>query len=445
VATDNDRPRVQNSLDQAPDPRRDDRLEALRGILFDGYRERVDDLETTLDDIEHQIKDEEALIATVTPVVGDAIRRRIRDAREEMIEALYPIIGQLVVRAVSEAIRDLARTIDAQVRTSFTPQVLWWRLRARIGGASPGEMALRQALPFQVAQVFLIHRRTGLLLQHVSIESETATDSDLIGSMLTAIRDFAEDAFGRGQEADLDVVDYGERRILIEAGEHAYLAVVVDGVEPPGFRSTMRDVIIDICNTHARVLRDYDGDPTPLSSAQEALRSLMVPASPPGLSTMQKRLLAGAFGVLFVCVIMGCAAGRWAWQAWLGTPTPTAVPVIAEATASATPTPLPTLTHTPTPRPTHTATSTPRPTPAPPPGVMTGHVWMRGQPTETAPLLGIIVERGEAVTVLAVYGEWCKIEWAPEGESQVVGWVPLRWVGTMKPIPNWIVTPMPEG
>ncbi len=429
------------ATDDAPGKRREAGLEALRAILFGGYRERVAGIESRLEDVEHRITDEEALLATVTPVLGDAIRRRIRDAREEMIEALYPIIGQLVVRAVSEAIRDLARKIDAQVRTSFTPQVLWWRLRARIGGASPGELALREALPCRVMQVFLIHRETGLLLRHVRAEGEPEDDSDLIGSMLTAIRDFTEDAFGRGQEADLDVVEYGDRRILIEACEHAYLAVVVDGVEPPGFRAEMRERIIDIGNQYASVLRDYDGDPAVLSSTEASLRSLMGPPSPPALSGMQKRLLAGALGLLFVCVIASCFTGRWAWQAYRGRATPTAVPIIAEATATATTTRTPTATNTATPSPTHTATLTPSPAPTPLAGMMTGHVWMRGQPSSTAPLLGIIIERGERVIVRAVYGEWCQIEWVPEGDSHVVGWVPLRWVGTIGPIPEQVTTP----
>jgi len=419
--------------------RRETQLEALRAILFDGYRERVSALESKLDEVEHGLTDEEALVATVTPIVGDAIRRRIQDAREEMIEALYPIIGQLVVRAVSEAIRDLARKIDAQVRTSYSPQVLLWRLRARIGGASSGEVALRQALPFQVEQVFLIHRETGLLLQHVAAEDGASSDSDLISSMLTAIRDFAEDAFGRGEEADLDAVEYGERRILIEAGEHAYMAVVVDGVEPPGFRSEMRQRLMDIGSAHAPLLRDYDGDAAHLASAEPALRSLMVSQRPAGLSTMQKRLLVVVAGSLFACVILSCFAGRWVWGALRGQATPTVVPIIAEATASATPTHTPTLTATALPTP--TSTIAPSPTPRPLAGVMTGHVWVRSQPSSSAPLLGIIIERGEPVTILAAYGPWGQIEWAPEGEAKVVGWVPMQWVGTVEPIPERIVTP----
>lgn len=60
------------------------------------------------------------------------------------------------------------RSVDAQMRTSLTPQSVWQRLRGRLGGVSEGEMMLRQALPFAVAEVFLIQRPSGLLLWYVS-------------------------------------------------------------------------------------------------------------------------------------------------------------------------------------------------------------------------------------------------------------------------------------
>jgi len=79
----------------------DPSLEALRDILFSQYRQQIDTLETELDGLEQRIENEDAFVAMITPVLGDAIRRKIRDARAEMIEALYPIVGQMVVRAVS--------------------------------------------------------------------------------------------------------------------------------------------------------------------------------------------------------------------------------------------------------------------------------------------------------------------------------------------------------
>jgi hypothetical protein len=451
----------------APTRQNEAQLEKLREILFSRYRQQIAELEAEVDELERRVSDEDALIGMIAPVLGDAIRRKIRDAREEMIEALYPIIGRLVVRAVSEAISDLTRTIDARVRTSFSPRVMWWRLRARIGGASEAEMMLREAMPFQVEEIFLIHRETGLLLRHVSHDGAAPSDSDLISSMLTAIRDFSQDAFGRGEEGELEEIEYGERRILIEAAQYAYLAVVVEGIEPPGFRAEMRERVIEVNHAHEEQLRRYDGDPTPLATTEGTLRELMRAAQPRELSGTQKRLLAGVAGLMLLCLVGACLAGRWAWQALRVTPTPISVVVAPTATATPTPTatatpsstptttatPSPTATSTamPSPTPTATATATPLPTATPTPsatpthapvmGLMTGNVWVRQGPAEDAPRLGVILERGQTIEITAAFDDWCRVRWVPEAQAEITGWVPGEWVGTLSPIPAEIITP----
>jgi hypothetical protein len=430
-------------------PQADPSVEDLREILFGRYRQQMAELEAELDDLERRVTDEDALIGMITPVLGDAIRRRIRDARDEMTEALYPIIGQAVVRAVSEAIRDLARTVDARMRTSLSPRAVWRRFQARVSGVSSAEMALRESLPFAVVEVFLIHRETGLLLYHVSRDPDGSPDRDLVSGMLTAIRDFAQDAFGRGEEGQLDEIQYGERCILIEAARHAYLAVVVDGIEPPGFRAEMRQRVIEVEHAHERTLRHYEGDPTPLAPVEASLRSLIAVAAPRELSAAQKRVLAGAFGLTVVCLATACLAGGQIWRAVRATPAPlpvavaptptfTAIPSLTPmSTATGTPSPTP----TPPPPPTHMPTPVPTPTPAPVIGLMTGNVWLRGGPAADSPRLGVILERGLRIELLAVFGDWCQVRWVPEAGAEVTGWVPRQWVGTMGPIPARMVTP----
>jgi hypothetical protein len=137
-------------------------------------------------------------------------------------------------------------------------------------------MSLRTSLPFAVTEVFLIHRETGLLLWHGSDDPEATRDSELVGSMLTAIRDFAQDAFGRGKEGQLEEIEYGDEHILLEASRHAYLAIVVSGIEPLGFRATMRERLIQVEHQFTDMLRQYEGDPAALSSVQEILSPLLV-------------------------------------------------------------------------------------------------------------------------------------------------------------------------
>jgi hypothetical protein len=450
VTGDRDRPAPASDAGDPRQSRDAPSLESLRDILFGQYRQQIAELEAELDDLERRVSDEDALIAMIAPVLGDAIRRKIRDARDEMIEALYPIIGQTVVRAVSEAMRDLARAVDAQMRRSFSPRAAWRRLQARLRGVSGAEMALREALPFEVAEIFLIHRETGLLLRHLGRDPGAAPDSDLVSGMLTAIRDFVQDAFGRGEEGQLDEIQYGERRILIEASQHAYLAVVVDGVEPPGFRAEMRERIVEVEHTCEKVLRRYEGDPAALAPVEGTLRSLMRSAGPPGLSRTQKRVLAAASGLAVVCLAVTCLAGGWAWRTLRVTPTPVVVAIAPAPTFTATPTPAPTLTPIPSPTstalpsPTPTSIPTATPTPAPVIGLMTGDVWLHEGPSADSPRLGMILERGQTVEILALFSEWVQVRWTSPAQAEVTGWVSLQWVGTTAPIPAQIVTPTPS-
>jgi hypothetical protein len=74
-------------------------------------------------------------------------------------------------------------------------------------------------------------------------------------------------------------------------------------------------------------------------------------------------------------------------------------------------------------------------------GVMTGSVWLREEPFADAPRLGVVLERGQPIEILAVSGDWYRVHWAPQTEAEVIGWAPAEWVGTTTPIPTWLVTP----
>jgi hypothetical protein len=72
---------------------------------------------------------------------------------------------------------------------------------------------------------------------------------------------------------------------------------------------------------------------------------------------------------------------------------------------------------------------------------MTGNVWLHDGPSADAPRLGMVLERGQAVEILAAFGNWYHVRWAAQGQAEVVGWVSAQWVGTTAPIPARIVTP----
>ena len=145
-------------------------------------------------------------------------------------------------------------------------------VQARARGVSDAEIALREALPFDVLELFLIHRDSGLLLHQLS----DTEDAELVSGMLTAVRDFVQDAFGRGAEGTLDELHYGDMQIFAEAGKYSYIAAVTRGYEPMGYRSRMRTQVLSLEHKYFKVLRQYDGDASRLVNVEAFLTPLTV-------------------------------------------------------------------------------------------------------------------------------------------------------------------------
>lgn len=397
------------------------------------------------------------------PVMGEAIRVQIRDSRKDMVEALYPIIGETVQQALSEFARELQRNIDARMRGTFGPRGVLRSLQARLRGVSPDELLLRDALPFSIREVFLIQHGSGLLLAHAHPGNPDALDSDLISGMLTAIRDFARDAFGHGVgDKELDEVQYGDQRIIIQSGSAAYLAVVLAGVEPEGFREQLREFVSELHVQHSRALRAYAGDPVDLPDLQSGVAQLaVVPEAPesaaPGrLSKAQRWFLGGAIAALILLGALACFYLRFTIALWPvafppRTPTPTSLPTATltpKPSPTVTPSPTATATFTPTPTPTRPPTATPTSTPTPAPSATptsawtptvaptpvsaraSGNVWVHSEPDYAEPGFAVLRE-GTAVRVLATRDDWKQIEWfetSPQFTGLRTGWVWGQWI-----------------
>ena len=395
----------------------------------------------------------EEMAEALGPVMGEAIRVQIRDSRKDMVEALYPVIGETVQRAIAELARELQRNIDARLKATFGPQGALRALWARLRGVSPGQLALRDAMPFSIRELFLIQRESGLLIAHSHPGSPDATDSDLIGGMLTAIRDFVRDAFGQGQaDEELDEVQYGDQRIIIQSGRTVFLAAVIEGVEPEGFRAWLREFVSELHVRHEAALRRYTGDPAGLPNLQPRLTQIAAeitgaPASARRMSRGMRLALAvgGMLGLILIGA--GCFYLRFTLallpvafpsSAPTSTLAPTGVPL---PTVTRTPTPVPTATFTPTRTRTPIPSDTPAPTPTNVAAFARGNVWMRPLPQANAPLVSVLL-KDTPVTVRAVFDVWAEVEWdGPAGRQR--GWVPLRWIQTSGSIPPSLITPTP--
>jgi len=396
------------------------------------------------------------LVDAVGPVLGEAIETQIRQSRQSIVEALYPIIGEMAARFIGESFRELQRNIDARLKSTFGPERFARRTAARLRGVPVSDVELRDALPFSVREIFLVESGSGLLLTRAG--SDQAVDSDLISGMLTAVRDFMHDSFRQGEgHAPLDEIQYGEQRIIIQDGRLCYLAVVIHGIEPPGFRAELHRFITRLQSDHYQTLQTYGGDMAALGEIPPAVERLAAEltglASPPDaarpMSKGRKWALAlGGLGGL-LALILGCFYLQFTLALLpIAFSEPTATPsltVTATATTTATLTATPTATTTSTATATTTATTTATPTattsPTPtatvvPFALVTNRVvWLFAGPNLDAERLGPL-DSGTPRTVIDYADPCLLVEWqSATGPQQ--GWLSTHWV-------EWTGTPPPD-
>ena len=143
------------------------------------------------------------------------------------------------------------------------------------GSRLPKSILLR-TLVYRVEQVFLIHRKTGLLLQHVSATAAGVQDADMISGMLTAIRDFVHDSFG-GKEGDwLDTFQVGEFTVWVEQGPQAVLAAVIRGNAAAGAARCLHGSDREDSPRPARAsFEAFEGDAAPFERSRAHLEACL--------------------------------------------------------------------------------------------------------------------------------------------------------------------------
>lgn len=265
-------------------------LDELRDLVLGPYQAQVDKLQERLDNPELRARDvsqvlPEAIARRTTrdrrielalePITAKNIRASIKKDRRVLIEALFPVMGPAIRKAIAAALQGMIQSVNQVLEHSFSIQGLKWRFEALRTRKPFAEIVLVNTLVYQVEQVFLIHRDSGLVLQHAGAGSVEAQDPDLVSGMLTAIKDFIQDSFGAGKEEALETMRVGERVVWIERGPHAFLAAVIRGHPPVDFQDLLRDAVDEIHFKENQSLAAFKGDIAPFETVRYILDSCL--------------------------------------------------------------------------------------------------------------------------------------------------------------------------
>lgn len=197
----------------------------------------------------------------LVPVFETVLQDSIKKDPQSLAKILFPIMMPAIRKAVSEDLKKMLDSINSTLEHSFSPKRIGWRFQAMFSGKSYAEIVLSNAFIFRVKQVFLIHKKSGLLLNDAFDNSLSVTkDSDMVSSMLSAIKDFVQDSFDVDQSNELNTINVGKFNIWIEQGPEAIIATIVEGDAPAYLREQMKDAIEKIHLRYSLELNKFEGD-----------------------------------------------------------------------------------------------------------------------------------------------------------------------------------------
>ena len=243
--------------------------------LTDPHRQLTDVSRVLPDAIAVRTRQDDELSQALGPTVTTAIERSVRKNPQPLVDAIFPIMGPAIRRAISMALSGMVQSLNQSMAYSFSVQGLKWRVEAWRTGKSFAEVVLLHTLLYRVEQVFLIHRETGLLLQHVVAGGAATQDADMVSGMLTAIQDFVHDSFNSAADEQLETLEVGELTVWIEQGPLAILAAVIRGTAPQDLRPVFQEALETIHLQFRDELVNFSGDASSFEPARPLLEDCL--------------------------------------------------------------------------------------------------------------------------------------------------------------------------
>ncbi len=201
-----------------------------------------------------QINQHEQLAAAISPLVMAGVKREILNSRHDLVDAMHPMMGHMMSTYVTNGLRDFLHQTDRRLENGLSPRRWRLRLKSAISGVPVHELILRERKLVKVEDILLLRRGSGALIDRWQAEPDSepakgGRNPALLSSMLSAITEFARDAFSDGK-SELRALDIGSARILLRASP-AYLV----GIKCVGKMSAAAEKKID--RAVLRAFEDY--------------------------------------------------------------------------------------------------------------------------------------------------------------------------------------------
>jgi len=126
-----------------------------------------------------------------------------------------------------------------------------------------------------IEDVFLINSKNSMLISHYTRHLKPKRDSDILASMFDSVQNFIEESFQENGNWELNKMEFGENKVVVERGEYVYIAVVYEGELSEKKIQKIRDVIERIEDEFEEELKEWYGNREELEGIGEIIQDLI--------------------------------------------------------------------------------------------------------------------------------------------------------------------------
>lgn len=253
---------------------------------------------------ENSVELSRALQSTITPVIVEAIDSN----KEKMIDTLYPILGGMISKYVSQALKEFIESINEKVEDGLSFDRYRRKVKAKVSGVSESELLLQESAQAHVSSLFIVHKQSGLLISEAHLRDNEISDAHMVASMASAIKDFINDWIQQSQEhTEIEILSYGNATLYIDSAGSVYIIAFLDHVPNHELRSDINSFFASLLSEHSDLFQSFDGDDSTeevskLSEKMQQFLDQQKPISDDGTvhSTRPVRYLALFLGVLLL-------------------------------------------------------------------------------------------------------------------------------------------------
>lgn len=237
----------------------------LKEILFEEDRHARKEVVERLDEIDDKIEKRDQLETRVSPILEDkveylqqnfsvvfgpevtkSIKKQIQESQDEVVEALYPIIGKMIKKYIVKEFESLSERVDQRIDRAFSLEGWIRRIKSWFGIKEKSQVIEHDLLEPQIEQILVIQKESGLLIG--SYTNNLSVDNDMVAGMITAFKTFAHDAFEKeGQE--LEMIEYETFKLFIRTFKSFFIVTAISGGVNSDVKDKLDDIILDFADT----------------------------------------------------------------------------------------------------------------------------------------------------------------------------------------------------